>query len=124
MVRRVDTRNLAFPKPSHRKRQKLEPIFYPEGPSGREVINTDSAEGKRILSSRRERAWNIYGRCCWMCGKPLSFEEMELEHILPKGMNGSTHDDRQKNLAAACHDCNSKKGSSRVDTNSLAIVSL
>jgi hypothetical protein len=60
---------------------------------------------------------------CWICvaaEKPeeecrfQSYEEIDLEHKEPKGMNGARHDDHMTNLALAHRVCNSEKGSRRI----------
>lgn len=55
---------------------------------------------------------------CWLCGESFTdYNEIELEHKQPKGMNGARRDDHWENLALAHHKCNSAKGSRRILAN-------
>lgn len=46
------------------------------------------------------------GLCAW-CRAPLAAERATLDHVIPRGLGGSS---RQRNLVAACGDCNWAKG--------------
>lgn len=53
---------------------------------------------------------NIYARDegeCQYCGKKVSLNKYEIEHVIPQGMGGKSV---WNNVVVACHDCNSKKG--------------
>lgn len=46
---------------------------------------------------------------CWYCNRPTSIcGKLEAEHILPKSKGG--YERMEGNIAYACHDCNTKKG--------------
>ena len=47
------------------------------------------------------------GRCA-LCGNPIAFEEMTLDHIVPLAMGGA---DEVENLQCSCKACNQFKGS-------------
>lgn len=50
---------------------------------------------------------NRHGRICWYCGdKFTSFNEIEIDHIVPKERGGTNH---INNLAIACLKCNRAK---------------
>ncbi len=45
------------------------------------------------------------GRCAY-CGKPIKYEEMQVDHVIPLKKGGM---DRMNNLAPACRMCNHYK---------------
>ena len=60
---------------------------------------------------RRKRLWqeavqNGMTPCCCWCQKPLSFEEVTVEHLLARS-RGGTND--PSNLAIACKPCNNER---------------
>lgn len=50
---------------------------------------------------------------CGICGKPVSLNEMTIDHIFPKSKGGTNSLD---NLQASHKECNSKKGSRIITT--------
>jgi 5-methylcytosine-specific restriction endonuclease McrA len=82
-------------------------------PSGREVCRNNKA-GKEEYAWRRYVAWRDQRECCAICHKRIRFADATSDHITPRGMGGSTRDDRQANIQAACYKCNSEKGSKRI----------
>jgi 5-methylcytosine-specific restriction endonuclease McrA len=44
---------------------------------------------------------------CYMCKRKLPFEEVTLEHVIPRSRGG---DDSEANLKVACEPCNNRKG--------------
>lgn len=72
--------------------------------------------GREELERRRQSLIDSPGeKRCWVChGVFTFFKPPTLEHIIPKGMNGSTHDDHPDNLALSHFSCNSAKGSQRI----------
>lgn len=83
-------------------------------PDGREVCLLDTAAGKREYDRRRTDAWyRQQGTCAGECDMYVPPGEATLDHITPRGMGGSTRDDRQENLQMMCSFCNSAKGSKR-----------
>ncbi|GHJ47108.1 hypothetical protein Cs7R123_44500 [Catellatospora sp. TT07R-123] len=66
------------------------------------------------------KAWD---ERCYSCGRPLTFPEVEIDHIIPRdtdpnrladliklhGLHDDFHVDRPANLAPACSHCNSRK---------------
>lgn len=55
---------------------------------------------------------------CWLCGEVFTdYNDIELEHKKPKGMNGARRDDHWDNLALAHSRCNSEKGSRRISVD-------
>jgi 5-methylcytosine-specific restriction endonuclease McrA len=52
---------------------------------------------------------------CFVCHGPFThYNGPTLEHIIPKGAGGSTHDDHRDNLALSHWRCNVEKGSRRI----------
>jgi len=109
-----------------RKKKDLK-LFKPEpehikiDSEGREKIDRESAAGK---AEWRKRIDFVYrrdeGRCklqldgCESAGNHFRLLTFVIDHRLPKGMGGSTHDDRVENLQLSCWNCNSLKGSKRI----------
>jgi 5-methylcytosine-specific restriction endonuclease McrA len=51
---------------------------------------------------------------CYYCKKKFTlYAEVELAHLIPKGMNGCFRDDAMENLALAHMTCNRENGSKR-----------
>lgn len=104
---------MTFPKPGQ-TRKKREPVKYPDGEGGREVIDTSTAEGKRLWRARTIFVWVSHGNLCGICGKWVELDELTGDHINPRGMGGGKRDDRIKNLQPAHFSCNAEKGSKRL----------
>lgn len=60
---------------------------------------------KRELN-QRERLLHEAAGCCIYCGRPLTPETMEVDHILPRSKGGSND---YSNKVCACPHCNSRK---------------
>ena len=63
----------------------------------------------RIIVSKTCRT-NIYNKAnhfCEICGKPLLYNEMTLDHVIPLSRGGQNTED---NLRCVCEDCNRLKG--------------
>lgn len=56
----------------------------------------------------RERLWKETSGHCVYCGHPVSPEEMEIDHIVPRSIGGGGE---YLNKVCACHGCNASKGS-------------
>lgn len=56
--------------------------------------------------ARRERLHAETNGCCIYCGKPVSLQEMEVEHIIPKAQGGA---DALTNVICSCPQCNAAK---------------
>ena len=75
---------------------------------GREICNMLTAEGRSIYKDRKLTAWLAQGELCAICGRYVSWEECESDHIRPRSLG---RDDRQENIQAVHHYCNFRKGS-------------
>ena len=61
------------------------------------------------------KLWAERERVCGICGRTIFFRaDMELDHIIPRGMGGGTRDDRPENLQLSHRLCNREKGSRRI----------
>ena len=61
---------------------------------------------KRELK-QRERLWREATGHCIYCGHPVSLEEMEVDHIVPRSRGG---DNGYGNKVCSCPSCNALKG--------------
>ena len=70
-------------------------------------------KGKATVRARRRafrlRVFERDGFVCCYCRKQFAYNELEVDHKLPKGLGGTNH---QYNLVTACRTCNQKKGCS------------
>jgi hypothetical protein len=76
----------------------------------REILGK-SRKDKEEYRRRRECAWDVYRGICILCEQFVPLEQATTEHIIPKGMGGSKHDDRQENLAVSHWFGNTARGS-------------
>jgi 5-methylcytosine-specific restriction endonuclease McrA len=105
------------------RKEKARPFAKPRKPDVERVIDAHHPRGYREICSPAElrRRKNLlilqaegHPRC-YLCGEEFSsYQEIELEHIEPKGMGGAWHDDHIDNLALAHRSCNREKGSRRI----------
>lgn len=64
----------------------------------------------------------IYGRdkgMCALCGKPVSFQQMTVDHVHPKVLGGG---DEITNICVAHHDCNVKKNAQVPDPTFVKMI--
>ena len=71
----------------------------------RELIESGILQPTRADLSRK-RLLSLYGSRCLYCGESITWEESELDHIVPRKNGGSN---RFENLAAVCTNCNRRK---------------
>jgi 5-methylcytosine-specific restriction endonuclease McrA len=95
-------------KPFPDAKDKREPVVIRVMEDGRERINMLTKTGRDIYKERKFIAWAAQDGLCAICGKPVSWEECEADHIRPRSVG---HDDRQVNIQAVHHECNFRKGS-------------
>lgn len=69
-------------------------------------FNAPKGNKKFLKPYGRYNVWIRDGKTCQYCGKPITFKEMECEHVHPQSKNGETS---WTNIVAACRKCNSKK---------------
>jgi 5-methylcytosine-specific restriction endonuclease McrA len=82
--------------------------------------------GRNILAQRFEELCAAPGpKRCYVChGEFTTWDGPTLEHIIPKGAGGSTHNDAMSNLTLSHWRCNVQKGSSRQPIQSKATIGL
>ena len=56
--------------------------------------------------TQKEKLFLETNGACIYCGRPLSLESMEIEHIIPKAKGGP---DSFSNLVCSCPECNARK---------------
>ena len=95
-------------KPFPDAKDKREPVAVRVLEDGREIINMLTAEGRNIYKGRKWIAWLKQGELCAICGRYVSWEECEADHIRPRSLR---RDDRQENIQAVHRRCNFLKGS-------------
>lgn len=73
------------------------------------TIGVKKNPSKRILMSKQAR-FSVYeksNRVCCICGKPLEYNEMTVDHITPVSRGGKNV---KSNLRCTCEECNQIKG--------------
>lgn len=102
---------MMFSKPKNKPRSRKPWLrIYSDG---REWIDRTTPRGKLEFDLRHSAAYEREHGICGICGEFVSWEDSVADHILPKGLGGGTHDDREGNLQPSHYMCNSEKGSKR-----------
>jgi hypothetical protein len=124
----------AHPKP---KDQKRKPDAVRVFRGGREVCNFLTKEGHDVYEQRKRAMWERQGRRCCLyghipeCPGKLNWADTTFDHEVPRGYDGATRDDRIEirvkkkdgtikvrwQNGAAHLNCNTRKGSRRIDYN-------
>ena len=63
-------------------------------------------------NNKRNQIYQLFGGHCAYCGAKLNINEMEIDHVWPKGRGGGN---QTNNLWPCCHDCNRKKADMTID---------
>ena len=58
-------------------------------------------------TARRRLIWERDEAMCYMCHKSLELSVIELDHLIPVALGGSSDD---KNIAVSCQTCNRRRG--------------
>lgn len=61
----------------------------------------------RVERVNRRTVYRRDGGCCYLCGDPVEFKKMHLEHKIPLSKGG---EHSYANCATSCSDCNLRKG--------------
>lgn len=56
--------------------------------------------------NRRQSIWDKDSGCCWLCGLPVSLEDMTIDHEIPRSKGGTS---ALKNLRASHSRCNNSR---------------
>jgi 5-methylcytosine-specific restriction endonuclease McrA len=70
------------------------------------LVSYDRIPKRQVRFSR----YNIYARdkcTCQYCGRRLPRHELNLDHIIPRSLGGTS---TWENVVCSCHDCNRRKG--------------
>jgi 5-methylcytosine-specific restriction endonuclease McrA len=78
---------------------------------GRNERKAEQRNGEQS-TAMRVRIIERDGATCYMCGRKLPFEEITLEHVIPRSRGGETV---ESNLKVACEPCNNRKGNRLVE---------
>jgi hypothetical protein len=65
------------------------------------------AKSRTLSTARRAEIYHRDNKKCYMCNTALTIEEIELDHIIPIFMGGSSD---PSNIATSCRQCNRSKG--------------
>ena len=93
-----------------------EPL-YPEAvelKKGSRQICMNSTKGRAEYANRRRFVWEVYGRVCWLCARPVFSDAVTSDHVDPRGMGGGSRNDAVDAIAPCCGECNSRRGSRRI----------
>jgi len=81
---------------------------------GSRQICKNTPKGWTEYRRRRNFVWEVYDRKCWLCGQPVSSEEVTADHRDPRGMGGGSRDDRVEAIRPCHGECNTRRGSRRI----------
>lgn len=69
-------------------------------------------ERKKLTKAQRLRVYNMYGGRCAYCGRPIRYEDMQVDHMVPLYNGGA---DNEENYVPACRMCNHYKSTYTVE---------
>ena len=75
-------------------------------------------------TQKTARRYEIYLRddgICYMCLRHLSLSDIELDHIIPVALGGSSD---PKNIAVSCRSCNRRKGTTIGETQLIKLLEI
>ncbi|WP_054782832.1 HNH endonuclease [Pseudovibrio denitrificans] len=44
---------------------------------------------KKFSPAERYAVWTVHGEKCWLCGEPLPYTDMHIDHIIPEKLEGT-----------------------------------
>lgn len=89
--------------------------FYRRNPDGFKDRASLRKARKRTATVERVSRREVYRRgdgACYMCRKPIEFENMHLEHVIPLSRGG---EHSYRNCRPSCESCNLRKGSKTLE---------
>ena len=109
---RVESQRRSSRTESQQQSQKRQPD---REPAQRQKSNTrrpyDHDDGEDDQKAKDKRYW--FNRqdngVCNYCGNRYHYDQLEMEHMIPKELGGPDH---RRNMQLACKPCNEKKGTS------------
>jgi len=66
-----------------------------------------NGSGRRTTTARRRLIIERDNGICYLCNKQIPFNEIEIDHLIPRSRGGSSQPD---NLSVSCMKCNRHKG--------------
>lgn len=63
-------------------------------------------KGKKFTDYEKKTVYARYDGCCVICGSPVRFRDLTIDHIIPLSQGGTNNMD---NLQLACKACNLMK---------------
>ena len=67
---------------------------------------------KKLTKAQRLRVYKMYGGRCAYCGRPIRYEDMQVDHMVPLYNGGA---DNEENYVPACRMCNHYKSTYTVE---------
>lgn len=67
---------------------------------------------RKLTKAQRLRVYNMYGGRCAYCGRPIRYEDMQVDHMVPMYNGGA---DIEENYVPACRMCNHYKSTYTVE---------
>ncbi len=58
---------------------------------------------RKLSKAQRLNVYNLFGGRCAYCGKPIAYEDMQVDHVVPLHNGGA---DNESNYFPACRMCN------------------
>src|SRR5690349_9092836 len=75
---------------------------------------------KKVVRFSRLNIWLRDGGRCQYCGRKVTRNKMQFEHVLPQSQGGKT---TWENIVASCHDCNQRKANRTPEQAGMPLLS-
>lgn len=85
------------------------------------VTNGKYLGRKKTVNYSRRNIWIRDKGLCQYCSKPVTFEDLTTDHVVPKVLGGKTSWD---NIVTCCYTCNQKKGDKTLKNSHLTLKNL
>ena len=67
---------------------------------------------RKLSKAQRLNVYNLFGGRCAYCGKPIAYEDMQVDHVVPLHNGGA---DNESNYFPACRMCNFYKSTLTIE---------
>ena len=67
---------------------------------------------RKLSKAQRLNVYNLFGGRCAYCGKPIAYEDMQVDHVVPLHNGGA---DNESNYFPACRMCNYYKSTLTIE---------